>query len=164
MSDHTDHALPEALLTLRSQPLFVMRLDVRPILDVGPTPAVHRRIGVVPSGRFSGDRLSGVVMEGGSDWQAVGGDGSVFLDVRLILRTDDEAVVAMTYRGVRRGPPAVLAKLDRGEPVSPSDYYFRISALFETSDARYGWLNGIVAVGSGHRLPAGPVYSLFEIL
>jgi hypothetical protein len=58
----------------------------------------------------------------------------------------------------------VLARLDRGEPVQASDYYFRISPFFETSDARYDWLNRIAAVGIGHRLRAGPVYNLFEIL
>jgi hypothetical protein len=88
----------------------------------------------------------------------------VHLDVRLILQTDDGALIAMTYRGIRHGPAEVLARLDRGEPVAPTDYYFRISALFETSDVRYDWLNRVVAAGSGQRLPAGPVYSLFEIL
>jgi hypothetical protein len=164
MSDNPHDELPESLLELKSRPLFVMRLSVRPILDVGSTPAVHRRMGVVPSGEFAGDRLSGVVLDGGSDWQAVGRDGSVFLDARLILRTRDEAMIAVTYRGVRHGPPDVLARLGRGEPVAPTDYYFRISPFFETSDARYDWLNRVLAVGIGHRLSAGPVYSLFEIL
>jgi hypothetical protein len=162
----TDDAneLPSAVLTLRSRPLFVMRLNVRPILDVGSTPAVHRRIGIVPSGQFAGDRLSGAVLEGGCDWQSVGHDGSVFLDVRLILQTNDGAIVTMTYRGIRHGSAEVLARLDRGEPVDASEYYFRISSLFETSDGRYDWLNRVVAAGSGHRMPAGPVYSLFEII
>jgi hypothetical protein len=164
MSDNPHDELPGSLLELRSRPLFVMRLAVRPILDVGPAPATHRRIGVVPSGAFAGDRLSGVVLDGGSDWQTVGRDGSVFLDARLVLQAQDGAIIAMTYRGVRHGAPDVLARLDRGEPVAPSDYCFRISPFFETSDARHDWLNRVVAVGIGHRLPTGPVYSLFEIL
>jgi hypothetical protein len=164
MSDNPSDELPDALLELRSRPLFVMRLSVRPILDVGSTPTIHRRIGAVPSGEFAGDRLSGVVLDGGSDWQTVGRDGSVFLDARLVLQTNEGAKIAMTYRGIRHGPPDLLARLDRGEPVQPSDYYFRISPFFETSDARYDWLNRIAAVGIGHRLPTGPVYSLFEIL
>jgi hypothetical protein len=40
--------LPDSLKTLRTRPLFVMRLDVRPILMVGSTPAGYRRIGVTP--------------------------------------------------------------------------------------------------------------------
>lgn len=164
MSDSPDDELPGSLLELRSRPLFVMRLAVRPILDLGTTPAIHRRVGVVPSGAFAGDRVSGVVLDGGSDWQTVGRDGAVFLDARLVLQTSDGAMIAMTYRGVRHGAPDVLARLDRGLPVAPSDYYFRIAPAFETSDARYDGFNRIVAVGIGHRLPSGPVYSLFEIL
>jgi hypothetical protein len=52
--------LPEALKTLRTQALFVMRLDVRKLLlVVGATPGGYRRIGVVPGGSFEGERLSG---------------------------------------------------------------------------------------------------------
>jgi hypothetical protein len=46
--------LPEALKTLRTQPLFVMRLDVRKLQIVGATPSAYRRIGVVPGGSFEG--------------------------------------------------------------------------------------------------------------
>ena len=48
-----------------------MRLDVRKLQIVGATPGVFRRIGVVPSGLFEGERLSGEILEGGADWQAV---------------------------------------------------------------------------------------------
>jgi hypothetical protein len=57
-----------------------------------------------------------------------------------------------------------MARLGRGETVDPADYYFRIVANFATSAPRYEWLNRIAAVGTGHRLPAGPIYNLFEIL
>jgi hypothetical protein len=36
--------LPEALKTLRTQALFVMRLDVRKLLIVGATPGGYRRV------------------------------------------------------------------------------------------------------------------------
>jgi len=39
-----------------------------------------------------------------------------------------------------------------------------MTPVFETSDARYAWLNGIIAVGSGHREPSGPIYQVHEIL
>jgi Protein of unknown function (DUF3237) len=67
--------LPDTLKVVRTRPLFVMRLDVRPLQIVGQTPGAFRRIGVVPGGRFEGERLSGEVMEGGADWQAVRADG-----------------------------------------------------------------------------------------
>src|SRR5271155_3342467 len=96
--------IPDALKTVRTRPLFVMRLDVRKLQVIGATPGSYRRIGVVPGGVFEGERLSGEVLEGGSDWQAVRSDGAATLDVRLVLRTKDDALIGMTYRGLRHGP------------------------------------------------------------
>jgi Protein of unknown function (DUF3237) len=155
--------LPDALRHVRTQPLFVMRLDVRKLQLVGATPGAWRRVGVVPSGVFEGERLSGEVLEGGSDWQSVRSDGGTTLDVRLVLKTTDDALIAMTYRGVRQGPPEVIARLERGEVVDPASYYFRIAPVFETAAPQYAWLNNIVAIGTGHRLADGPVYSIFEV-
>ena len=93
--------LPEALKTLRTRPLFVMRLDVRKLQIVGTTPGGYRRVGVVPGGSFEGKRLSGEVLDGGSDWQTVRTDGATTLSVRLVLKTKDEALIGMTYRAIR---------------------------------------------------------------
>jgi hypothetical protein len=100
---------------------------------VGDTPAGLRRIGAVCGRVFEGDGLSGVVLNGGSDWQTVRSDGSTTLDVRLVLKTEDGALIAMSYRGIRSGPADALAHVDSGEDVDPSTYYFRIAPVFETS-------------------------------
>ncbi|RQR55754.1 DUF3237 family protein [Burkholderia sp. Bp9140] len=60
--------LPDGLQTVRTRPLFVMQLDVKPLVMVGATPGPFRPVGIVPSGRFEGDRLSGQVIDGSSDW------------------------------------------------------------------------------------------------
>jgi hypothetical protein len=156
--------LPEALREVRTRPLFVMRLDVRGLQVVGETPGGHRRVGPIPGGVFEGERLSGEVLEGGSDWQAVRGDGGTTLDARVVLRTSDDALIAMTYRGLRQGPADVIARLGRGEAVDPAEYYFRIAPFFETASPRYAWINDIIAVGIGHRRADGPLYSVFEVL
>lgn len=57
-----------------------------------------------------------------------------------------------------------MEQLDKGHHVDPASYYFRINALFETGSEKYAWLNRIIAVGKGDRLPGGPVYQVFEIL
>jgi hypothetical protein len=54
--------------------------------------------------------------------------------------------------------------MERGDQIEPSSYYFRISPVLETAAPSYEWLNRILAVGIGHRLPDGPVYSVFELL
>jgi hypothetical protein len=149
---------------VRTRPLFVMRLNVRKLQIVGATPGAYRRIGVVPGGIFEGERLSGEVLEGGSDWQAVRPDGATTLDVRLVLKTKDDALIGMMYRGLRHGPADVIEKIERGEVVDPASYYFRINPLFETAAPHYDWINRVIAVGIGHRRADGPVYSVFEVL
>ncbi len=154
--------LPPSLTSLKLCPLFSMRLDVRDVQRIGGQATAQ--VGVIAEGSFEGDRMSGKVLGGGSDWQTVRPDGSVRLDCRLVLETTDGARIAMTYAGIRAGSPEVLARLAKGAPVDPTEYYFRINPLFDTGDAKYAWLNRVVALGAGHRLPDGPVYSVFEVL
>jgi len=144
--------------------LFTVTFLTAPPQMLGKTPLGERRIVVVTGGRFEGPRLHGTVEPGGTDWILLRPDGALQLDVRLSLKTDDGALIGMTYRGYRHGPPAVIDRLNRGEPVDPSEYYFRTAPLFETSAPRYDWLNRIVSIGIGHRLPQGPVYRVFEVL
>ncbi|MBB4571408.1 DUF3237 family protein [Rhizobium leucaenae] len=70
---------------VRSKPLFTMRLNVRPSLVIGRTPSTSRQVRVIEGGRFEGDRLSGEVLDGGNDWQAIRTDGCTVLDARLSL-------------------------------------------------------------------------------
>ena len=164
MTANLRDSLPGALREVRTRPLFVMRLDVSPLQIIGAAPGAYRRVGVVPSGIFDGERLSGQVLDGGSDWQNVHSDGSTTLDVRLVLKTTDGALIGMTYRGIRHGAPDVIALLEKGEAADPADYYFRIAPLFETAVPDHAWLNNIIAIGIGHRRADGATYSIFEVL
>ncbi len=157
-------SLPDALRAVRTRHLLTLRLAVRGPLPTIAAPGATRRIGVVTGGEFDGERLSGSVMDGGSDWQTLRPDGTVALDVRVVLATTAGALVAMTYRGIRHGAPEVIARIDRGEVVDPSEVYFRSAAFFETAEPSLGWLNHVVALGIGHRRADGPVYSVFELL
>jgi hypothetical protein len=156
--------LPESLAGVKTRPLFVMRLSVRPLQIIGPAAGPVRRVGVIFGGVFEGERLSGEVLDGGNDWQTVRVDSALSLDIRLVLKTDDEALIGMTYKGIRHGPPDILARIDRGEAVDPASYYFRIAPFFETAALKYDWLNRILAIGIGFRREDGPIYNLFEVL
>ena len=157
--------LPKEMTELRVRPLFILLLDVQPAINVGKTPGVDRRVGVITGGRFEGERLRGTLLPGGSDWQTVRhGDGAWMLNVRVVLKTDDGHVIAMPYIGIRHGPQEVLERIARGEVVKATDYYLRIAGSFETASEKYRWLNTVLCVGVGHRLPEGPVYQVFEIL
>src|SRR6202020_661463 len=120
-------SLPESLAGVKTLSLFVMRLNVRPLQIIGPVAGPVRRVGVVFGGSFEGERLSGEVLDGGSDWQTVRSDGSTTLNVRLVLKTKDDALIEMTYQGLRHGPPNVIEKIEKGEVVDPESYYFRIN-------------------------------------
>ncbi len=152
------------MMELRSQHLFTMTALVDSGHRLGETPLGKRRIVTVTGGQFEGERLSGRLLPGGGDWLLERADGVSVLDVRLTLQTDDGALIYMTYRGLRHGPPEVLARLAKGEAVDPGSYYFRASPVFETADDRYGWLNRIVCVAVGERPPEGPRYTVYEIL
>jgi hypothetical protein len=141
-----------------------MTLQVGGAQPIGATPNGNRMVGLVSGGSFEGARLNGTVLPGGADWIMLRADGSMTLDVRLVLETDDGATIGMTYRGMRHGPQAVMERVSRGEPVDPSEYYFRTSIAFETAAAKYDWLNRIIAIGTGRRPPEGPVYEVFEVL
>jgi hypothetical protein len=156
--------MPKDLATLEHRPMFAFQIDVRRPDVVGATPGHDRRIGEITGGRFEGPRMRGRVLSGGSDWQSLRRDGATTLDVRLVLQTDDDALIAMTYRGLRHGPPAVLERLARGESVQPSEYYMRATAFYETAAERYDWLNRVASVACGHRVAGGAIYQVFEIL
>jgi hypothetical protein len=150
---------------LRSRHLFTITMKLPPTLELGNTPAGNRRVFIVSGGEFAGDRLRGEVLsQASSDLLLVRGDGSSQQDVRLILRTDDGALILMTYRGVRHASPETSTRIARGEQVASSDYYLRTAPFFETSSPKYTWLNKIVSVAVGARLADGVKYEIFEIL
>jgi Protein of unknown function (DUF3237) len=150
---------------LKSRHLFTLTLHLHPVEDLGQTPSGHRRVFPLSGGDFSGERARGTVLPVvGSDLLLTRSDGCSQQDVRLILKTDDGALILMTYRGVRDATPEVSARLARGESVAASEYYMRTSPFFETSSEKYSWLNRIVTVGMGERKPTAVVYQIFEIL
>jgi hypothetical protein len=156
--------LPRELTEVRYKPLFVFQIEVKPPSIVGATPGHDRRIGEIAGGRFEGERLRGKILSGGSDWQSLRADGATTLNVRLVMQTDDNELIAMTYLGVRHGPKEVLDRIARGENVNPSEYYMRATPYFETASQKYGWLNRVVTVAYGHRVAGGAIYQVFEIL
>lgn len=159
-----DTVLPQEMRELRWRPLMTFFLDITPPYNLGKTPTADRRIAALPGGYFEGERLRGTILPSGSDWQVVRSDGAWVIDVRTLLETDDGALIGLRYQGLRHGAPEVLAALGRGDAVSPLAYYMRITTSFETSSEKYDWLNRVVGVAHGHRLPNGAIYNVFEIV
>ena len=129
-----------------------VRADVETPQVLGQTLVGERRVVPIAGGEIDGPHLRGEILPGGADWQVVCADGTALLEARYTVRTDDGALVYVRNLGLRHGPPEVLERIQRGEAVDPAEYYFRSTPRFEAGDARYAWLNRILAVGSGARL------------
>ncbi len=144
--------------------LFEIRADVAEPQVTPNGPYGTRRFIPVTGGSFSGERLSGKLLPGGADCQLIRPDKVAELDVRVTLQTTDGTIFLMKGLGMRHGPEEVLARIGRGEPVDPAEYYFRESMVFEAPDGPYAWLNRLIAVGIGERRANQVVIKAFEIL
>src|ERR1700722_16366293 len=144
--------------------LMTLQVAVASPQRIGAGPHGMRVTAPITDGHFEGPRLHGKVLAGGGDWTLLRGDGVLELDLRLTLETDDGALIHLTSFGLRHGPPEVIAALARGESVDPSTYYFRTMARFETGHPKYEFLNRLLAVSTGDRRAAGPIYTIDEIL
>ena len=164
MATNNPVTIVEEIYPLETKPLAVLTIRLNPAHRVGDTPAGNRKIVSVAEGMIEGNRISGRILDGGSDWALTDASGILHLDVRLVIETDDGALINCRYDGVRHGREDVMNRLARGEQVDYRDIYFRIAPRFETADSRYAWLNGILSVGIGERLPEGPRYHIHEIL
>jgi hypothetical protein len=134
---------------LESEFLFDAEVDLAEPEVLGATPFGTRSIHIVRGGTFEGPKMRGVYLPGGGDWLLSLPGGAGELDVRGTMRTDDGALVHISYHGVLDAPPAIIQRVFAGERVSPSEYYFRTTPRFETGAERYAWLNTLVAVGVG---------------
>jgi hypothetical protein len=155
---------------LASEPLCVadFRVDGA-IMPIGKSPFSERRVGYITGGEFKGAKFSGEILPGGGNWSLSGEprDGKTYgaFDARSVWRTHDGALVYVTYSGRSVVPEAVAREFrdPKAGDVEPSRYYIRIAPVFETGDARYDWLNGILAIGCGQRMSWGIRHWMFHI-
>ena len=121
------------------------------ILDVAaPQNLGARRIVPVTGGTFEGPKLKGTALPG-ADWILARPDGVNELNVRVTLKTDDDQLIYITYRGLMFTPKG-------------GELYWRTTPIFETGAAKYEWLNKIIAVGVGKTVPGKAAYSIYQVL
>ena len=144
--------------------LMTLALDVdfASMLVIGRTPAGLRRIAPVTGGHFSGERVAGTVLPG-ADWVINRPDGVMVIDVRLALKTHDDALIYASYQGRFLADPDAMARFAKGALLERYDYSLAIAARFECGDDCYLWLNNAIAVGTGEQKRSGPIYTIFEI-
>ncbi len=130
----------EHLFTLTAQTSLASRIT--------GGPAGTRLVVNVTGGTVAGPAIRGTVVGPSGDWVIARPDGSLSLDVRLLVRTDDGADILMTYRGIATDGGATI----------------RTAPLFETGDARYSWLNWTQAVAIGKSGGGQVVYDVYQLV
>jgi hypothetical protein len=138
-------------MPIRSRPLMTLHLKTAPTQETGAGPRGTRVTFPIIGGFFEGERLRGKVLPGGDDWTVKRSDGVLDLDLRITLETDDGALIHMTFDGIRD---------DR----APGAMYLRTAPRFETAEAKYSFLNRLLAIGTGELRADGPVHVIEEIL
>ncbi|MBA2553873.1 MAG: DUF3237 domain-containing protein [Geodermatophilaceae bacterium] len=132
-------------------PLGTLTIEIDQHTVLADTPAGTRIVGEALSCRWDGERVT--ARQHGKmahDWLMLHADGSVSVDARLLLMTDDGAPITITYRGKAARQPA-----DGGVVFA--------APVFETGDERYRWLNGIQAVSRGVREGDILTYELYQL-
>jgi hypothetical protein len=117
-----------------------------------PGPNGTRITVTVSGGTFVGPKVNATAVDGvaAGDWPLVRADGSLVLDVRANMRTDDGADIYVTYYGI-------------GTPREGGGYDIRTAPLFQTGDERYAWLNNVQAVGIGRTTDGGVEYDIYAL-
>jgi Protein of unknown function (DUF3237) len=141
---------------------FEVHASLGPLEDHGITRVGHRRVVPIADGQVSG-LFDAQILPGGADWQIVRSDGTIEIDTRYSARTPAGEYVHFRTSGVRSGPPHVLEALLRGDPVDPSEYYFRVAVYLETSAPRLAALQRSIFVASAIREADHVHYTAYRV-
>ena len=144
---------------LKSEFLFDLDINFNPSQLVGPVLKGTRLITPFRDGIVKGDKINGKILECSGDWGLIIDSTTFKVDCRATIKTDDGALIYITYSGYSYASAKIAAMIGAGKSgeLSPSDYYFRTSVSFETGSPGYAWLNHITAVGVGRFPAAGKV-------
>jgi len=148
---------------MKLRPLMTLIGELRRPADlVGDVPLGQRMVAEVTGGSFEGDRLKGTIVTPGADWVLVSAGGIGHVDVRLTLKTDDDAFIYMQYLGKLVFNDKVAEAVQQGKGTEIGDTYFMTQPRFESGNPDYEWLNSIVAIAEGRLIEGGVEYRVYE--
>jgi hypothetical protein len=102
---------------------------------------------VRPGGWVKGPKIHGTLIAPSGDWSRVLPSGASRLDVRATIKTDDGALIYLTYNGVFKDTKESEDRANRGEVLTSRDVYFIIAPTMQTSAQKYAWLNDVQCIG-----------------
>ena len=109
-------------------------------------------IPVAMGGTFAGPKIKGTLKVFGADWLLIRHDSVPVPDVRMILETDDGALIHMYYSGILRLSEEEIKRVtETGE--LPPETWVHTTPRFETGHEKYLWLNRVMAAAIGKLVP-----------
>lgn len=129
-------------------PLGRMDITLRDPFVLGGVPSGTFVVAELESVRFEGEKLKANGKgNANADWVTISPDGTAEIDVKILLESDDGALIFCSYTG----------RLDLATQTAYA------APVFQTGDERYAWLNGLVAVGKGKTDQKTLTYELHEM-
>lgn len=135
-------ALPDPVLSFA----FEARVTCAPSERIGHGVGEELWFTPIVGGTMDGPRLQGEVVAGGGDWSTTRGEATE-LDARYLLRASDGALIDIVNRGFWRASKDVEARLEAGEEVDESEFYYRTAPVFRTDAPAHAWMASTVFVG-----------------
>jgi hypothetical protein len=102
---------------------------------------------ILDGGWVKGPKISGTLLAPAGDWIRVMPDGSWRLDVHATLKTDDGALIYLSYRAILNFPKESWDRLMKGEVLTAKDCYWISVPTMQTSAEKYAWLNRVQCIG-----------------
>eukprot|EP00594_Rhizosolenia_setigera_P000967 CAMPEP_0178941296 /NCGR_PEP_ID=MMETSP0789-20121207/1322_1 /TAXON_ID=3005 /ORGANISM="Rhizosolenia setigera, Strain CCMP 1694" /LENGTH=150 /DNA_ID=CAMNT_0020620503 /DNA_START=77 /DNA_END=529 /DNA_ORIENTATION=+ len=120
-------------INIQGKFIFSLEFDTLPPIVAGSRVVV----GIKPGGPARG-RINGQMIAPSSDWITLKSNGSIALDVNVVIKTNDGHFIYQKMVGYS------IREVD-----NPSNSIIRSSAMFETSAEPYKWLNNMILLGHG---------------
>jgi Protein of unknown function (DUF3237) len=117
-------------------------------LEIGQEIDSSLDVNNVRPGRWvKGPRIKGTLLAPAGDWSRALPSGAWRLDVRATIRTDDGALIYLSYNGIFKSSAESEARATKGAVLTSKDMYLVIAPTMQTSAKKYDWLNGVQCIG-----------------
>jgi outer membrane receptor protein involved in Fe transport len=142
---------------------FSASIDVGQPVDLGIIDDGRERFVPILGGKVYGQRLNGIILAAGGDWQTVRTDGRTELLARYYIQALDGTVIAIENPGMRVASPEVIEQIARGEEVPTALYYSGGSPRFRVANGPHDWLRKRVLFARGVRRPLSLTINFYTI-
>lgn len=130
-------------------PVCALTMMIGKRRHIGDMADARYQNGVIETGTVSGPRINGTVLPGSVDWARVLPDGILEPDVKLLIETDDGALIHVSYVGVVDMGHEAFEKAKRGEPIG-TIFHPRTVLRMKSSAPAYAWVNRRQFIGIGY--------------